>query len=127
MAVVGVAGIDLSCGGCRCQTVCATPVLVASRCGRCRRLSLPLSRLAALAHVAEKADVWSLGVVFWEMLTLEVPFADMPPAQLIGGAWLMWGPAEGGYTAAWAPSCCLPCSGQANPASSSLGLPPPAS
>jgi serine/threonine protein kinase len=34
---------------------------------------------------AEKADVWSLGVVFWEMLTLEVPFADMPPAQLIGG------------------------------------------
>lgn len=36
-------------------------------------------------HVTEKADVWSLGVVFWEMLTLEVPFADMPPAQLIGG------------------------------------------
>ncbi|KAL4860150.1 putative serine/threonine-protein kinase SIS8 [Chlorella vulgaris] len=35
-------------------------------------------------HVTEKADVWSLGVVFWEMLTLEVPFADMPPAQLIG-------------------------------------------
>ena len=29
--------------------------------------------------------MWSLGVVFWEMLTLEVPFADMPPAQLIGG------------------------------------------
>lgn len=24
-------------------------------------------------------------MVFWEMLTLEVPFADMPPAQLIGG------------------------------------------
>lgn len=38
------------------------------------------------APAAEKADVWSLGVVFWEMLTLEVPFADMPPAQLIGGA-----------------------------------------
>jgi hypothetical protein len=36
-------------------------------------------------HVTEKADVWSLGVVFWEMLTLEVPFQDMPPAQLIGG------------------------------------------
>lgn len=44
---------------------------------------------------AEKADVWSLGVVFWEMLTLEVPFADMPPAQLIGGTWLVWGPAKG--------------------------------
>ncbi|GAB4816617.1 hypothetical protein N2152v2_003663 [Parachlorella kessleri] len=35
-------------------------------------------------HVTEKADVWSLGVVFWEMLTLEVPYQDMPPAQLIG-------------------------------------------
>lgn len=39
----------------------------------------------AAPSAAEKADVWSLGVVFWEMLTLEVPFADMPPAQLIGG------------------------------------------
>ena len=44
-------------------------------------LPLPLLPLPP----AEKADVWSLGVVFWEMLTLEVPFADMPPAQLIGG------------------------------------------
>eukprot|EP00887_Chlorella_sp_A99_P004451 scaffold30.g4451.t1 len=35
-------------------------------------------------RVTEKADVWSLGVVFWELLTLQVPYADMPPAQLIG-------------------------------------------
>jgi serine/threonine protein kinase len=24
-------------------------------------------------HVSEKADIWSLGIVLWEMLTLEVP------------------------------------------------------
>lgn len=35
-------------------------------------------------HVTEAADVWSLGVVFWELLTLQVPYADMPPASLLG-------------------------------------------
>jgi hypothetical protein len=35
-------------------------------------------------HVTEAADVWSLGVVFWEMLTLESPYADILPAQLLG-------------------------------------------
>lgn len=39
--------------------------------------------LKDLQHVSEAADVWSLGVVFWEMLTLEVPFATEPPAQLL--------------------------------------------
>jgi serine/threonine protein kinase len=35
-------------------------------------------------HVTEKADVWSLGVVLWELLTLQVPYADTPPAALLG-------------------------------------------
>jgi serine/threonine protein kinase len=51
---------------------------------KCFITNTPL-HVFSLVLAAEKADVWSLGVVFWEMLTLEVPFADMPPAQLIGG------------------------------------------
>lgn len=35
-------------------------------------------------HVTEKADVWSLGVVFWELLTQQQPYADIAPAQLLG-------------------------------------------
>lgn len=35
-------------------------------------------------HVTESADVWSLGVVFWELLTLQVPYVDMAPANLLG-------------------------------------------
>lgn len=35
-------------------------------------------------HVTEAADVWSLGVVFWELLTQEQPYANIAPARLLG-------------------------------------------
>ena len=36
-------------------------------------------------RVSEKADVWSLGMVLWEMLTLQVPFGDLTPQQIVAG------------------------------------------
>ncbi len=36
-------------------------------------------------HVSEKADVWSLGMVLWEMLTLQTPFQQLSPQQIIAG------------------------------------------
>ncbi|CAL8468355.1 g7895 [Coccomyxa elongata] len=36
-------------------------------------------------HVSEKADVWSLGMVLWEMLTLQAPFQSLAPQQIIAG------------------------------------------
>jgi serine/threonine protein kinase len=36
-------------------------------------------------RVSEKADVWSLGMVLWEMLTLQVPFSDLTPQQIVAG------------------------------------------
>ncbi len=39
-------------------------------------------------HVSEKADVWSLGMVLWEMLTLQAPFQSLAPQQIIAGEFL---------------------------------------
>mmetsp|Transcript_25426 Transcript_25426/g.75108 ORF Transcript_25426/g.75108 Transcript_25426/m.75108 type:complete len:878 (-) Transcript_25426:269-2902(-) len=34
-------------------------------------------------QVSEKCDVWSMGVVMWEMYTLEVPYRDMSAQQIL--------------------------------------------
>jgi len=34
-------------------------------------------------QVSEKCDVWSMGVVMWEMYTLEVPYKDMSAQQIL--------------------------------------------
>lgn len=36
-------------------------------------------------RVSEKADVWSVGVVMWEMLTLETPYQELTPQQILMG------------------------------------------
>ncbi len=35
-------------------------------------------------QVSERCDVWSMGVVMWEMYTLEVPYNDMSAQQILG-------------------------------------------
>ena len=36
-------------------------------------------------RVSEQADVWSLGMVLWEMHTRQVPFTHLTPQQIIAG------------------------------------------
>jgi hypothetical protein len=36
-------------------------------------------------QVCEKCDVWSMGVVMWEMWTLRVPFYDLSAQQILVG------------------------------------------
>lgn len=37
------------------------------------------------AQVCEKCDVWSMGVVLWEMVALAVPFQDLSAQQILVG------------------------------------------
>jgi serine/threonine protein kinase len=37
----------------------------------------------AFQQVSERCDVWSMGVVMWEMYTLEVPYNDMSAHQIL--------------------------------------------
>eukprot|EP00056_Hartaetosiga_gracilis_P010619 m.158492 g.158492 ORF g.158492 m.158492 type:complete len:948 (-) comp13353_c1_seq3:28-2871(-) len=37
-------------------------------------------------HVTEKCDVWSFGVIVWEIVTLEVPYENMEPFSIL---WLV--------------------------------------
>lgn len=36
-------------------------------------------------QVSEKADIWSMGVVMWEMFTLEIPFQELQAQQILMG------------------------------------------
>ena len=36
-------------------------------------------------HVTEKADVWSMGIVLWELAARQVPYANMSPQQIVAG------------------------------------------
>lgn len=36
-------------------------------------------------QVSEKADIWSMGVVMWEMYTLDVPFRELQAQQILHG------------------------------------------
>jgi hypothetical protein len=56
-------------------------------CCCCR---VPFERVAAAAplfplQVCEKCDVWSMGVVMWEMFTLQVPFQELSAQQILMG------------------------------------------
>ena len=36
-------------------------------------------------HVTEKADVWSMGIVLWELVARQVPYANLSPQQIVAG------------------------------------------
>mmetsp|Transcript_38013 Transcript_38013/g.90296 ORF Transcript_38013/g.90296 Transcript_38013/m.90296 type:complete len:747 (-) Transcript_38013:278-2518(-) len=36
-------------------------------------------------HVSEKADVWSMGIVMWELAARQVPYANLSPQQIVAG------------------------------------------
>lgn len=38
---------------------------------------------AKIVQVSEKCDVWSMGVVMWEMYTLEVPYRELSAQQIL--------------------------------------------
>eukprot|EP00193_Tetraselmis_chui_P005078 CAMPEP_0177762862 /NCGR_PEP_ID=MMETSP0491_2-20121128/6567_1 /TAXON_ID=63592 /ORGANISM="Tetraselmis chuii, Strain PLY429" /LENGTH=803 /DNA_ID=CAMNT_0019278937 /DNA_START=1048 /DNA_END=3459 /DNA_ORIENTATION=+ len=36
-------------------------------------------------HVSEKADVWSMGIVLWELVARQVPYVELSPQQIVSG------------------------------------------
>ena len=70
------------------QALQAVPQVLMCVCGRGTLPYMAPEVVNDPQHVSEKADVWSLGMVLWELLTLEIPFAALSPQHIIHGLML---------------------------------------
>ncbi len=94
-AAARVVAVDADCGGARCPiSVCRSSLgptrsssLWARLCGWPRRLvgaassglalTLGWRQVLAKQPYDEKADIYSFGIVVWELLTMETPYKDV--------------------------------------------------